>query len=54
MIDTIAHIALLVLLPPLLLGTIDKTKARFAGRVGAPLLQPYFDLAEARAKRLSS
>jgi formate hydrogenlyase subunit 4 len=33
-----------VLLPPLLLGVIARTKARFAGRRGPPLLQPYFDL----------
>ena len=31
-------------LPPLLLGVIAKTKALFAGRVGPPLLQPYYDL----------
>ena len=31
-------------LPPLLLGVITKTKALFAGRVGPPLLQPYYDL----------
>src|SRR5205085_4169384 len=31
-------------LPPLLLGVINKTKALFAGRVGPPLLQPYYDL----------
>ncbi len=36
---------LLVLgLPPLLLGVIAKTKALFAGRVGPPLVQPYYDL----------
>ena len=28
----------------LLLGVIAKTKALFAGRVGPPLLQPYYDL----------
>jgi formate hydrogenlyase subunit 4 len=33
-------------LPPLLLGVITKTKAAFAGRVGPPLLQPYYDLAK--------
>jgi formate hydrogenlyase subunit 4 len=38
------HLALLVLLPPLLLGAINKTKACFAGRVGPPLLQVYADL----------
>ncbi len=31
-------------LPPLLLGVIAKTKALFAGRVGPPVLQPYYDL----------
>ncbi|MGE5707241.1 MAG: respiratory chain complex I subunit 1 family protein [Bacteroidota bacterium] len=31
-------------LAPILLGIINKTKAFFAGRTGAPLLQPYFDL----------
>ncbi|MBI3097267.1 MAG: NADH-quinone oxidoreductase subunit H [Planctomycetes bacterium] len=29
---------------PLLLGVINRTKARFAGRAGAPLHQPYHDL----------
>lgn len=38
------HILLLLLMPPLLLGVINKTKAWFAGRVGPPLLQPYYDL----------
>jgi formate hydrogenlyase subunit 4 len=31
-------------LPPLLFGVIAKTKALFAGRVGAPVFQPYYDL----------
>jgi formate hydrogenlyase subunit 4 len=35
---------LVLILPPLLLGVITKTKAAFAGRVGAPLLQPYRDI----------
>src|SRR5262249_56084653 len=39
-----AHILLVLGLPPLLLGVIAKTKALFAGRVGPPLLQPYYDL----------
>jgi len=38
------HVLLLLLMPPLLLGVINKTKARFAGRIGPPLLQPYYDL----------
>jgi formate hydrogenlyase subunit 4 len=42
--DTIVHLILLLVLPPLLLGVIAKTKALFAGRVGPPLLQPYRDI----------
>ncbi len=46
--DTIVHntihILLALTLPPLLLGVIAKTKALFAGRVGPPLLQAYYDL----------
>jgi formate hydrogenlyase subunit 4 len=38
------HILVALALPPLLLGVIAQTKALFAGRVGPPLLQPYFDL----------
>ena len=38
------HIVLALGLPPLLLGVIGKTKALFAGRVGPPVLQPYYDL----------
>jgi formate hydrogenlyase subunit 4 len=38
------HIVVALLLPPLLLGVINKTKALFAGRVGPPLLQSYYDL----------
>ena len=44
MIHNVLHILLLVLLPPLLLGIINRTKAFFGGRQGPPLLQPYFDL----------
>jgi len=43
-VDFIVHGTLVLLLPPLLLGVITKVKAAFAGRVGAPLLQPYHDL----------
>jgi formate hydrogenlyase subunit 4 len=39
------HFALLLALPPLLQGVINKTKAGFAGRRGPPLLQAYYDLA---------
>jgi formate hydrogenlyase subunit 4 len=45
-IHTFVHILLVVALPPLLLGVINKTKALFAGRVGPPILQPYYDIAK--------
>jgi|CXWL01.1.fsa_nt_gi formate hydrogenlyase subunit 4 len=48
----VAHLALVLLLPPLLLGVINRTKARFAGRRGASVWQPYFDLAKLRGKEL--
>src|SRR6516162_618830 len=43
-IHNTVHVVLALALPPLLLGVIAKTKALFAGRVGPPLLQPYYDL----------
>jgi formate hydrogenlyase subunit 4 len=42
--DGVVHVLLALTLPPLLLGIIGKTKAFFAGRVGPPVLQPYYDL----------
>ncbi|MBW4054467.1 MAG: hydrogenase [Proteobacteria bacterium] len=44
MMNGIIHIFLAIVMPPLLLGVIGKTKAAFAGRVGAPFLQPYHDI----------
>jgi formate hydrogenlyase subunit 4 len=43
-IHNTVHVLLALTLPPLLLGVIARTKAVFAGRTGAPLLQPYYDL----------
>jgi formate hydrogenlyase subunit 4 len=43
-IHNIVHVLLALALPPLLLGVIAKTKALVAGRVGPPVLQPYFEL----------
>jgi hypothetical protein len=40
MTNLIIHILLVLLMPLLLLGVIGKTKAAFAGRTGAPYLQP--------------
>src|SRR5271170_3589236 len=45
-IHNIVHVLLALTLPPLLVGVIARTKALFAGRVGPPLLQPYYDLAK--------
>lgn len=50
MVDTLLHIMLILVMPPLLLGVIGKTKAAFAGRVGAPYLQPYYDLSRLMRK----
>ena len=44
------HLFLLLVFAPLLQGVITKTKALFAGRKGAPLLQPYYDLARLMRK----
>jgi formate hydrogenlyase subunit 4 len=40
------HAFLALAMPLLLLGVINKTKAAFAGRVGPPLLQPYYDVSK--------
>jgi len=50
MIDTLFHMVLVLAMPPLILGVIGKTKAAFAGRVGAPFLQPYYDLSRLMRK----
>ncbi len=44
MVDGLIHILLMLAMPPLLFGVINRTKAAFAGRTGAPFLQPYYDL----------
>ncbi|MBN2513707.1 MAG: NADH-quinone oxidoreductase subunit H [Sedimentisphaerales bacterium] len=44
MIEKVIHVGVLLVLPPLLLGVINKTKAWFAGRNGPVLLQTYYDL----------
>ena len=40
------QIGLLLLLPPLLLGVVNRVKAVMAGRKGPPLLQAYSDIAK--------
>jgi len=48
--DSIVNIALALALAPLLQGVISRVKAVFAGRIGQPLLQLYFDLARLSRK----
>jgi len=50
--DLLIHIVVLLVLPPLMFGVIGKVKALFAGRVGAPLFQPYYDLFKLFRKRV--
>lgn len=52
MIESTVHVALLLVMPPLLLGIINKTKAYFAGRVGPPVFQVYYDLTKLMRKSL--
>jgi formate hydrogenlyase subunit 4 len=42
--DILIQAVFILLFPPLILGVITKTKAAFAGRVGAPFLQSYYDI----------
>ncbi|MCX6770499.1 MAG: NADH-quinone oxidoreductase subunit H [Candidatus Micrarchaeota archaeon] len=44
LILAIAQVAFVLLAAPLLIGIMRKVKARFQGRVGSPLIQPYIDL----------
>ena len=53
MIQGLAHLALLTLLPPLLLGVIQRTKSWCAGRRGPSVWQPYFDLARLARKEVA-
>lgn len=52
MIDQIIHMSVYILMPPLLFGIMNKTKAYLAGRRGAPLLQPYYDLIRLFKKKM--
>ena len=45
-----AKAIVILVVPPFLLGVIARTKAIVAGRVGPPLLQPYYDLVKLVAK----
>jgi formate hydrogenlyase subunit 4 len=43
-VEILLHISIVMMLSPLFLGIIGKTKAFFAGRLGPPLFQPYYDI----------
>src|SRR5260370_5878396 len=49
-VERVVQVVVTVVLPPLVLGVITKTKAAIAGRVGPPLLQPYYDLVKLAQK----
>ncbi len=49
-VPSIVQLALALLLAPLLPGVVNKVKAGFAGRRGAPLLQAYYDIAKLLSK----
>lgn len=53
MIETLAHLLVLLLFPPLLLGVVNRIKAIAAGRRGPSLWQPYFDLAKLARKEVA-
>jgi formate hydrogenlyase subunit 4 len=42
----ILQVLFVLTVPPVMLGVIARTKAKLAGRVGPPLLQPYYDIAK--------
>jgi formate hydrogenlyase subunit 4 len=44
LIGPLIHILLALVISPFLMGIINRTKAKFAGRKGQPLLQPYYDI----------
>ena len=46
LLRAVLQLGLLLLLPPLLLGVVNRVKALVAGRRGPPLLQAYFDIAK--------
>jgi formate hydrogenlyase subunit 4 len=47
---SLLYLALFLALPPLLVGVVNRVKARFAGREGPPLWQLYADLARLARK----
>jgi len=52
-IETLAHLAALLLFPPLLLGVVNRTKAVAVGRRGPSLWQAYYDLRKLARKEVA-
>ncbi|MEK8024279.1 MAG: NADH-quinone oxidoreductase subunit H [Candidatus Hydrogenedentota bacterium] len=50
--NILIEILVLIFLPPLLPGLINRTKALIAGRKGPPVLQLYYDLAKLQRKKM--
>ncbi|MBK7377680.1 MAG: hypothetical protein IPJ03_01530 [Ignavibacteriales bacterium] len=48
----IASVLILLGFAPLFAGLVNKQKAKLTGRVGAPILQPYYDLQRLLKKKL--
>lgn len=51
MIRPVVQAIVIAVLPPLMLGIINKVKAAIAGRNGPPLFQPYWDILKLLRKR---
>ena len=48
--QSLIHVVVVLVFPPLLLGIISRTKAIFGGRRGQPILQTYYDIAKLMQK----
>src|ERR1700747_591971 len=46
LVHNVVHVFVALASPPFFLGIIAKVQAFFAGRIGPPVLQPYYDLAK--------
>jgi formate hydrogenlyase subunit 4 len=46
LVRVVVQLLVVLVVPPVLVGVITKTKAILAGRTGPPVLQPYYDIAK--------
>jgi len=49
----IISVSMIIGLAPLFAGLVNKQKAKLTGRVGAPILQPYYELQRLFKKKQS-